>query len=167
MINIVIFYDPRFPIDGPRPKAHFFEHLNSHAIVSDADALEKNLQNDTVDCFVNLHGPYFPKHAWPAIYDHLANGKGFLHIGGAPFRIPCYQQDGEWKMERTQTAYHQTLNIHEVLPVRSESVVSLTHHRDIPVFAGKEDLFTIEDTHNVILHVTKASAIEAEMGSVG
>src|SRR5699024_5904246 len=40
-------------------------------------------------------------------------------------------------------------------------------HPDIPLFADVEKLFTVEETYNFILHVTKKSAIEEEMGSVG
>src|SRR5699024_1603959 len=119
MKKVIVFYDPAFPIDGARPDVSFFESLD-HIIVSDAASLKGHLKDGTVGCLVNLHGPYFPKYAWQAIYNHLAGGRGLVHMGGAPFRIPCYTENGEWKMERTQTAYHQKLDIHEVLPVRSE-----------------------------------------------
>lgn len=167
MSNIVIFYDPNFPIDGDRPDHSFFKDFSTNVTVADADSLGEVLSNKEVDSFINLHGPYFPKSAWQAIYNHLHCGKGFVHIGGKPFRIPCYYADGKWEMERAQTAYHQQLNIHETLHVDAEPILSLQHNPDIPVFSDKEDLFTIEDTCNFVLHVTKSSAIEAEMGSAG
>lgn len=166
MNKVILFYDPHFPIEGSRPDLDFFKNLDD-VTLSDAHSLEANLDDGTVDCLVNLHGPYFPKKAWNAIYNHLAKGKGLVHIGGAPFRIPCYEDNGIWKMERAQTAYHQKLNIHEILPVRSEPITSIAHNPDIPLYADKESLFTIEDTYNFILHVTKSSSIESEMGSVG
>src|SRR5699024_2576484 len=167
MKKIVLFYDSNFPMDGTKPNETFFQRLKSNVIVSDAHSLKENLRDKNVDGLINLHGPYFPKHAWSAIYNHFTLGKVFVHTGGAPFRIPCYQEDGKWKMERAQTAYHQKLNIHEVLPVRFKPIDTLVHNPDIPVFSDKQELFTIEDTHNFILHVTKASATEKEMGSVG
>ncbi len=167
MSNIVIFYDSSFPIDGPRPDGSFFEHFNDEVIVSDAVSLDGILSGNRVDCFINLHGPYFPKSAWPAIYKHIESGKGILHLGGIPFRIPCYIANGHWEREREQTAYHQKLNIHEALHVDSKPIDLLQHNKDIPVFSGKEDLFPITDTCNFILHVTKSSSIEKEMGSVG
>ncbi|PAV31673.1 glycoside hydrolase [Virgibacillus profundi] len=167
MNKIVLFYDSGFPIDGDRPDVSFFENFGDDLTVVDAVSLNDALRNKEVDCLINLHGPYFPKNAWQAIYQHMENGKGFLHIGGSPFRIPCNFIDGEWKKEREQTAYHQELNIHETLPVKSKPIVSLEHNEDIPLFSEKEELFTIEDTYNFILHVTKSSTIEAEMGSVG
>jgi prepilin-type processing-associated H-X9-DG protein len=167
MGNIVIFYDSSFPIDGHRPNSSFFGNFNNEIIVADALSLKEALANNEVDCFVNMHGPYFPKSAWQAIYDHLKSGKGIVHIGGIPFRIPCFLANGNWERERVQTAYHQQLNIHEALHVKSDPIASLHHNEEIPVFSGIEDLFTIEDTCNFVLHVTKSSAIEAEMGSVG
>ncbi|WP_299094425.1 hypothetical protein [uncultured Metabacillus sp.] len=167
MGNIIIFYDSRFPIDGQRPNRSFFESFSNEIIVADALSLEEVLANSEVDCFINMHGPYFPKSAWDAIYRHMESGKGFVHIGGIPFRILCYMTNGNWERERVQTAYHQQLNIHEALHVKSEPIASLQHNKDIPVFSGKEDLFPIEDTCNFVLHVTKSSAIESEMGSVG
>ncbi|MBD1383078.1 beta-galactosidase [Metabacillus arenae] len=167
MSNIVIFYDSSFPIDGERPTGSFFENFNNEIIVADAASLGKVLANNEVDCFINIHGPYFPKNAWQAVYNYLNSGKGIVHIGGIPFRIPCYMVNGNWELEREQTAYHQQLNIHEALHVNSEPIAFLQHNDDIPVFSGIEDLFTIEDTCNFVLHVTKSSAIDAEMGSVG
>ncbi|QNF27521.1 beta-galactosidase [Metabacillus elymi] len=167
MGNIVIFYDSSFPIDGHRPNSSFFGNFNNEIIVADALSLKEVLANNEVECFVNMHGPYFPKSAWQAIYDHLKSGKGIVHIGGIPFRIPCYMTNGNWERERVQTAYHQQLNIHEALHVKSEPIASLQHNEDIPVFSGKEELFPIADTCNFVLHVTKSSAIESEMGSVG
>ncbi|ASN04169.1 beta-galactosidase [Virgibacillus necropolis] len=167
MSKTVIFYDSSFPMDGDRPDHSFFENLGNEMTVVDADSLEESLINSEMDCFINLHGPYFPKNAWQAIYNYLSDGKGIVHIGGIPFRIPCYRLNGRWKVEREQTAYHKQLNIHEVLPVNSKPITSLQHNQDIPLFSNVKDLFTIEDTHNFVLHVTKSNAIEAEMGSAG
>ncbi|WP_257348923.1 beta-galactosidase [Pseudalkalibacillus decolorationis] len=168
MAKTIIFYDSSFPMDGDRPVESFFNYLDDKEVkVIDAVSLEENLNNREVTCFINLHGPYFPKDAWPAIHTYLTQGKGLVHLGGIPFRIPCYFKDGEWKKEREQTAYHQRLNIHEALRVKSKPITSLKHNQDIPVFSNKEDLFTIEDTYNFILHVSKSSAIEEEMGSCG
>ena len=167
MSKTVLFYDWEFPIDGARPDNVFFENLDSEIVIADADSIAEELSNKEVDCLINLHGPYFPKNAWKAIYQYMETGKGFVHIGGSPFRIPCHFIDGKWEKEREQTAYHQELNIHETLPVKSKPIASLKHNSDIPLFREKEKLFTIQDTYNFILHVTKSSAIEAEMGSVG
>src|SRR5699024_6128007 len=69
--------------------------------------------------------------------------------------------------ERTQTAYHQTLKIHETLPVDTSRVKSLQHNKAIPLLANCTELFSISDTYNFIMHPTKSVAIENEMGSVG
>ncbi len=167
MSAVVIFYDQDFPFDGSRPDSSFFDHLEGNVTLTDAASLASVLTDQEPDCLVNLHGAYFPKSAWNSITAHLTNGKGLVHVGGAPFRIPCYDENGEWFTEREQTAYHQQLNIHEVLPVDQQPIKTLEHNTNIPIFEDKQDLFTIEDTYNFVLHVTKTSAIEEEMGSVG
>src|SRR5699024_8899038 len=139
MAKTIVFYDPNFPIDGSRPGNDFFDHMHDMTL-SDAHSLAAHLNEEGVRCLINLHGPYFPKQAWKAIYRHLEKGRGLIHVGGAPFRIPCYEENGTWKMERVQTAYHQKMNIHEVLPVRSQPVASLAGNPDIPLFTGKEHL---------------------------
>src|SRR5699024_12630256 len=105
--------------------------------------------------------------AWYSIQQFLNKGKGFIHAGGAPFRNPCYREDTEWKVERTQTAYHHTLKIHETLPVDTSRVKSPQHNKAIPLLANCTDLFSISDTYNCIMHPTKAVAIDNEMSSVG
>jgi len=162
-----MFYDSKFPINGVRPKEDFFLHLHKNITIVDAEGLATALVKQDVDCLINLHGPYFPKDAWYSIVNFLSKGKGLVHIGGVPFRIPCYKENEIWIREREQTAYHQQLNIHEALDVSADPIASLKHYTDIPLFKGREELFSITDTYNFILHVTKKSSIEKEMGSVG
>ncbi len=165
MAKTIIFYDYDFPIDGNRPNRSILEDLNGTIVT--ANSLEEALDDDKVTCFINLHGSFFPKNAWKAIYSYLTTGKGMVHFGGIPFRVPCFQEDGKWKKEREQTAYHQQLNIHEALPVKTKQVTQLQFNYDIPIFKGKEKLFAIQDTYNFILHVTKSSSLKGEMGAAG
>lgn len=169
MNNTIVFYDPLFPLNHKRPSDIFLKALrkNENAIIADSTSLVSYLNNKQSTTFVNLHGPYFPKQAWPAILSFLSRGNGLVHLGGSPFRIPVYFENGQWKKERAQTTYHQLLNIHEVLPVSSKPINYLAHHLDIPLFSNMEDLFTIEDTYNFVLHVTKNASIKHEMGSLG
>ncbi|MEH7179337.1 beta-galactosidase [Neobacillus vireti] len=164
--NVVIFYDETFPFDGQRPTKEMIKKLKEHASVINAAEL-KNAFQTKIDCFIHLHGSYFPKNAWGSLTAYLKEGKGFVGIGGAPFRKPCNQVNGEWIPEREQTAYHAELNIHEVLKVDRKPIEKLIHHNDFPIFKDYEDLFTVQDTANFILHPTKSSSIEHEMGSVG
>lgn len=167
MNKTLVFYDSDFPIDGERPSQAFLTSLGTNIETTNALQLEDSLQNKDIQSFINLHGPYFPKYAWGAILNYLKSGRGMVHIGGIPFRIPCYFDNGGWKTERAQTAYHQKLNIHEVLEVDSERVIKLQANEDIPLFVGQESLLPIENTYNFILHVSKSSTIESEMGSSG
>ncbi|EQB38098.1 hypothetical protein M948_05865 [Virgibacillus sp. CM-4] len=167
MSETLIFYDPFFPFDGERPSSYFLYQLKKTSTVVNACCLKEAFDNNKVTCFINLHGSYFPKQAWKSIYTYFKSGNGFIHLGGIPFRIPCIIKNGEWQKEAEQTAYHQQLNIHEALSVRSENVKKLAYNQNIPIFKGKDTLFSIQDTYNFILHVTKTSSIPAEMGSAG
>ncbi|WP_132746728.1 cellulase family glycosylhydrolase [Scopulibacillus darangshiensis] len=157
------------PFNGPRPTDTFlslFQDHESYTIVN-ADRLDYLLDHTHVDVFINLQGPYFPKQSWTKIVKCLAAGSAWIHTGGAPFRIPCYEENGEWVMEREQTAYHQTLNIHEALPVSSEPIDHLSASQDWPLLSEDESLFSVTDTFNLILHVSKTSVLPSEMGSSG
>lgn len=167
-MKVLVFYDPEFPFDGKRPNQKFINLMQSHSSITFVNHLNLVAELDRhPDVFVNLHGPYFLKGAWPSILGQLRAGTGFIHAGGAPFRIPCYQKNGNWILEREQTAYHQTLNIHEVLPVAPEPIDRLAANPDLPLLENKEHLFSIEATKNFILHVSKTSVFPKEMGSSG
>ncbi|MFJ5759072.1 beta-galactosidase [Neobacillus sp. NPDC093182] len=164
----VIFYDETFPFEGQRPPIEMIQKLKEQATVVKAGDLEHVLQNHLdVECFIHLHGSFFPKKAWGAIISFLQKGKGFVCVGAAPFRKPCNRVNGSWTPEREQTAYHMELNIHEVLKVDQKPIEKLTTYLDIPVFEGYEELFSVQDTANFIMHPTKTSSIVAEMGSSG
>ncbi len=168
MTKTVIFYDERFPYDGTRPSQEWLEQLGDQFEVVDANHLSTALAKYDFNSYVHLHGPYFPKEAWSNLLAFLEKGHGLLHIGGAPFRNPVHQsEEGEWQIERTQTAYHRQLQIHEVLPVDPKPIEKLVTDRKIPVFEGKESLFSIEPTHNLILHVTRYRDRPEENGSSG
>lgn len=166
-MNILLFYDESFPYAGVRPRENELNDLNGWAEKTDAVNLAVRLQEGGWDTLVHLHGPYFPKDAWNAIHTHLKSGGGLLHSGGIPFREPVVQKDGEWRVERQQTAYHQLLNIHDALAVDSGLVQTLKSSTEFPLLQGKEDLFDISPTWGFSLHPTKKSDIPEEMGSSG
>ncbi|RXZ82559.1 glycoside hydrolase [Paenibacillaceae bacterium] len=116
---------------------------------------------------IQLHGPYFPKQAWSAIERFLKRGGGLLHVGGAPFRVPVYEAEGQWRQEHSQTGYHQRLNIHEVLAAEGQPAVRYAAFEDIPLFAGKEALFDLQPTVGLVLHVTKLDDHPREGGTSG
>lgn len=168
MEKVVVFYDSNFPNDSEQPSKDFFSKLPTKFQVVDAESLSEALQQENITAFINLHGPYFPKQSWSSILNYLKSGKGFIHLGGRPFRIPCFLENGKWQTETEQTAYHQQLLIHEILKVDQQPVETFAHNEEIPLFSGAEDLFSkSENTYNFILHVTRKSSIEDEMGSVG
>jgi len=163
----VIFYDPLFPYAGARPDEASLASVRDARVV-DADGLPEAMDAlGASGTFVSLHGPYFPKAAWGAILRHLKRGGGWVHAGGAPFREPVVRKDGTWAVEPPQTAYHQTLGIHEALEVDAPKRTKPTASADIPLFRGSEALLGTADTYGLVLHVTHAADVPAELGSGG
>ncbi|UOQ49652.1 beta-galactosidase [Gracilibacillus caseinilyticus] len=168
MTKTLIFYDDQFPYEGTRPSKAWLDQLSETFEVVTADRLGEALADQDFSSYVHLHGPYFPKEAWPDLLAFFKKGHGLLHIGGAPFRCPVHLSGhGEWEVERAQTAYHRQLQIHEVLPVASAPVEKLQADHKLPVLEGKESLFSIKPTHNLILHVTRHRDRPEENGSSG
>jgi len=163
MAKPIIFYDPAFP-----GAASFeAERLAAIGTVANAESLPALLREAAGGCFVTLHAPYFPVEAWDDILDFLKRGGGLVSAGGAPFRRPVRKDNGEWLIEAEQTAYHRQLRVHEMLPVKSEPVAKLEAAGNIPLMKGREQLFDVTDTWNLVPHVTKSSDLPHQMGSAG
>lgn len=163
----VLFYDPAFPYEGPAIEVSVLERLSETFTIADADSLAAQLSQAASTCYVHLHGPYFPKEAWTAILAHLRRGNGMIHAGGIPFRIPVRREGKRWVREREQTAYHQQLHIHEALQVSKQRIKRYVHHPEIPLLAGCEHLFEVQDTCGFILHATHHQDQPHELGSGG
>src|SRR5699024_5775138 len=115
-----------------RPQESFFDNLEQNVKIVSAENLSTMLDSKKASVYIHLHGSYFPKDAWDSIQQFLNKGKGCIHTGGAPFRNPCYREDNEWQLERTNTAHHQTLIIHDTLSVDTSPVKSTHHTKSIP-----------------------------------
>ncbi|WP_338588461.1 beta-galactosidase [Paenibacillus sp. Y5S-9] len=168
--KLIIFADPAFPMEGASPTQ---EALNTWKAVEEitvvnAEELAETLKTTAGEgCLVNLHAPYFPKSAWTEIAAYLHQGGSLISVGGAPFKRPVRYENGAWVVESEQTAYHQELYIHEALNVSAANVQSYTSSEQIPLLAGKEGLFEISDTWNLVPHTTKTSDLPHQMGSSG
>jgi hypothetical protein len=163
---VIIFCDSSFP-GASLPSAEQLEELRQIGIVADAKGLAEALRTAEGGCFVNLHAPYFPKDAWADIAAFLRRGGGLVSAGGAPFRRPVRLEEGAWKAEAEQTAYHRELYIHEMLHVDAGPVASLRASEQIPLLAGQERLFGISDTLNLVPHTTRNADLPHQMGSAG
>lgn len=162
----IVFYDANFPIADAGSIGEIGE-ISKIGEVTGADELAGVLRSPDSAVFVNLHAPYFPKSAWPDILAFLKRGGGLISIGGAPFKRPVRREDGAWRAEAEQTAYHRALRIHETLPVDAAPIRSLRASADIPWFADVEASLPIADTWNLVPHVTKSSDLPHQMGSAG
>ncbi|MEK0314918.1 beta-galactosidase [Cohnella sp. 56] len=150
----IIFYDAQFPCDGAAPDEAALAELRRSCRVVAAAGLAEALDAEDAGTFVHLHGPYFPRDAWPAISRHLGSGKGWIHAGGAPFKRPVGLTADGWIPEPEMTAYHQELHIHEALAADGTRAAVLRHNPERPLLAGSEGLFDIGDTYGLVLHVT-------------
>ncbi|CAI6079605.1 beta-galactosidase [Cohnella sp. JJ-181] len=153
-METIIFYDAGFPMEGAAPDEAALTELRRGGRVVDAAGLAEALEAPDAGTLVHLHGPHFPKEAWPAIKRHLSAGKGWLHAGGAPLKRPAVRSAGGWISEPEMTAYHQEIHIHEALAADGTRAVSLRHHPERPLLAGSEELFAIGETYGLVLHVT-------------
>ncbi|MEC0267381.1 alpha-amylase family protein [Paenibacillus anseongense] len=167
MGDCVIFYDAAFPYEGTRPDSRSLEALAQLGRIVGAEELSEALLQGTADNFLHLHGRYFPKTAWEAVMSHVRRGKGLLHLGSAPFRVPVYPSNEGWTVEAEQTGYHQLLQIHEVLPIDLAPIARYAAHSDLPLLAGKEALFQVQPTVGLALHVTRADDHPGQVGSSG
>ncbi|MEK4437939.1 beta-galactosidase [Paenibacillus sp. FSL K6-2862] len=168
--KLIIFADPDFPAEGQRPSREALDTWqgSNEVIVVSARELADVLKAAAGEgCLVNLHAPYFPKSAWTEIAAYLHQGGSLISVGGAPFKRPVRDQDGAWVVESEQTAYHQELYIHEALNVSSANIQTYTSFEQISLLAGKEGLFEIADTWNLVPHTTKSSDLPHQMGSAG
>ncbi|WP_307728754.1 hypothetical protein [Alkalicoccobacillus plakortidis] len=163
-MSYLFFYDHTFPFDGVRPSDRTIANFSE---VVDVEGLERALESGKYQTFINLHGSYFPKDSWSAILRFFQQGGGLVHTGDIPFRYPVYKDQGEWKVEIEQTAYHQQLNIHEALKVDSSKVHELVGSNDRPILEGLESAFSIQSTYGFVLHVTKEDDQPHENGSSG
>ncbi|GIO32800.1 MULTISPECIES: beta-galactosidase [Paenibacillus] len=164
--RVIILCDSEFPAAGFIPQAGVFGKADGVKVVGAgelADAL-RGLENG---CFVNLHAPYFPKSAWTEISAFLHRGGSLVSAGGAPFKRPVSLENGSWVPETEQTAYHQELYIHEALRVDGAKVASLAASDSIPLLAGQEGHFEVDDVWNLVPHTTKSSDLPHQMGSAG
>ncbi|EFU39451.1 hypothetical protein PVOR_24249 [Paenibacillus vortex V453] len=166
-MRTLVFYDEHFPYEGERPSEKALEQLRGWGEVADAAAVGERLAEGGWDVLLHLHGPYFPKAVWTTIEAYLKTGGGLVHAGGVPFRRPVRELDGAWHIEREQLAYHQRMDIHDVLKVDVSRVQGLKTSAEYPILQGRGDLFGIEPTWGLTLHPTKASDIPSEMGAGG
>ncbi|WP_314587609.1 beta-galactosidase [Paenibacillus terrigena] len=163
--QVIVFYDPTFPSPSALEEISAAE-LGQVGTVVDSEGLAEALRSSASGCFVNMHAPYFPKAAWPAILEFLRQGGGLVSIGGAPFKLPVRKESGSWVVEAEQTAYHQQLYIHEMLRVDAK-LTTLTALHSIPLLRGQESLFEIDQTWNLVPHTTKNADLPQQMGSAG
>lgn len=167
---IVMLCDPGFPAEIALPAREEQKNwLETEGIsVVRADELAAALESMSGQgCLVNLHAPYFPKSAWTAICDFLHQGGSLVSVGGAPFKRPVRHEHDAWVAESEQTAYHQELYIHETLRVSGDNVASLQPSTSIPLLEGRQGLFPVAPTWNLVPHTTKSSDLPHQMGSAG
>ncbi|MFB9331139.1 beta-galactosidase [Paenibacillus aurantiacus] len=167
MSKTIIFYDANFPIDNARPGVADLQMLAKGAVIADADGLAEALRGAAGGSFVNVHAPYFPKAAWPAILDYLRRGGGLVSLGGIPFRVPVVREVDGWTCEPEQTAYHQQLHIHEALKVNEANIARYEASGEIPAAASMAGAWEKAPTYGLVLHLTKLSDHPHEMGTSG
>ena len=166
-LSYVCLYDPNMPISMDPLHSDILQTLTEKWNIVQADRLSETLDGLQDGVFINLHAPYFPKHAWKSILSFLQRGGNLLSIGGAPFRTPVYQDGNGWIAEPEQTAYHQQLQIHECMTVNDERFSRFVANEERPLFADTVFAWEKEPTCSFVLWVTRNDDCPGEHGSAG
>ena len=110
-IRAAVFSEPGFPSVDIAP-------LGREALASALSGFEVAWVSETeladlrhFDILITPYGSTSPKAAWKPILEYLRQGGNWVNLGGVPFSVPVVRDNGEWRQEVRQTAYHKALFI--------------------------------------------------------
>ncbi len=118
-VRTLVFYDPSMP------------HTCDLALVSELvpepfeAVTSAHLARKLTEGYytlVSLHGPYFPKSAWPAILHFLEGGGNCAILGGMPFSRPV---TAAGTVEPEQDSYTRQLFLGPIFPIVTKEEVTL------------------------------------------
>ncbi|MGA2184723.1 MAG: cellulase family glycosylhydrolase [Bryobacteraceae bacterium] len=113
------------------------------------------------DLLITPYGSAFPKAAWPHILEYLRRGGNWVNLGGVPFSVPVVRENGEWRQEVRQTAYHKALFITQAFAVSADRINSW---QEGAVAAGS---FHADAVYELYIRLTSTHEFADEIGSAG
>ena len=163
--RVAVFFEPGFPSVHLEPltRETLSEALRgldvtflNTAEVADGAALAR------FHVLVMPYGSAFPKSAWPAIYQFLNGGGSLVNLGGVPFAVPVAAENGQWRNESRQTAYHKALLITETFRIEASRIAQY-----VPSEAPWANAFRAEAVYEFYLRLTSTKDQSLEIGSAG
>ena len=110
---------------------------------------------------ITPYGSAFPKAAWGHILAYLRRGGSWINLGGVPFSVPVVRENGAWRQEIRQTAYHKALSITSAFEVPAKRIASWD---DGPVSATS---FHADAVFELYIRLTSTHEFADEIGSAG
>jgi hypothetical protein len=163
--KIAVFFDPDFPTVDLEPLSR--ETLTEALSGFDVSFLNGVELGDAARLaeyriLVMPFGSAFPKSAWPSIHKFLTDGGSLVNLGGVPFAVPVVVENGRWRQESRQTAYHKTLSITEAFAVPSSRIAAYR-----PAESPWTDGFHAKTIYELYLRLTATKDQPLEIGSAG
>ncbi len=87
------------------------------------------------DLLVIPYGSAFPADVWETIRHHFDNGN-LLILGGRPFFVPVYREEGGWRAARPSNAFARTLGIEHSYAAPQHGPWNLLWDEETPFFRG-------------------------------
>jgi hypothetical protein len=160
-IRVAVFSEPGFPSVDLAPLAR--EALDAALQGFDVSWIsEAGLQNlSHCDLLITPYGSAFPKAAWKDILEYLRQGGNWVNLGGVPLSVPVVRENGEWRQEVRQTAYHKALSITQSFAV---SAARIAFWQEGAVAAGS---FHADAVYELYIRLTGTRDLPSEIGTAG
>lgn len=136
MKDILVFYDDEFPYEGVRPDISILTEIQLFSDIAGVNSINKMLCSDSYNCFISLHGRYFPEDSWDSIHKHISAGKGFICCGGPAFSMPLKNGQGHWTYESSDSLYYRKLYIHHFEKINKNKINTYEMNNEFPFAAG-------------------------------
>jgi hypothetical protein len=160
-MRVAVFWEPGFPsVDlAPLGPQALDAALRGFEVSRVSEAELQNLPRYHV--LVMPYGSAFPKAAWKHILEYLRQGGNWVNLGGVPFSVPLVRENGEWRQESRQTAYHKALFITQSFAVPAGRIDSW---QEGTIAAGS---FHADAVYELYLRLTGTRDLPGEIGTAG
>lgn len=160
-IRVAVFWEDGFPsVDiAPLERDALAAALRGFRVSLVSEAALQDLHG--YDLLITPYGSAFPMAAWENILEYLRQGGNWVNLGGVPFSVPVVRENGEWRQESRQTAYHKELFITSAFEVPAGRIDSWQEG------AVASNSFHADAVYELYLRLTSTHEFADEIGSAG
>jgi hypothetical protein len=123
--------------------------------------------SEAFDLLLTPYGSAFPRLAYAALVDHLARGRHWINLGGAPCAVPVVRRGEEWKQELRQVSLHRRLGITQAFPVAATQVKTWQASDECEWARALVEHFAASTVHELYVRFTAEKDFPDEDGSAG